>query len=450
MVVDVLVPPVGQTVDTMTLLSWYKKEGEPVTAGEPLFVLETDKASLDVEAPASGFLCAVAAQPGDEVKALSRLAVIAEPNEQVPTAVPSVAALVPSAASPTKPGAGRVQPGQRIFVSPRARRLAETEHVELARVIGTGPQGAVVERDVQAYLAQPPVPGVSRGEPEITPLARRVAEGAGLEWRHLSGTGPAGKVVKADVVQAMQAPPAQPLSLPTAVSAAQPGEQDVAQAIPVTGMRRIIAQRMFQSHSQTAAVTLAAEADATAVVELRAQLKRDGVDVSYNDLFVFILARALREHPRVNASLQGDAIRLWRDVHIGVAVDTDRGLLVPVLHDVDAKGLVQISQESRALIDRAQHGQCTPEELGGGRFTLTNLGMFGIDVFTPIINLPECAILGVGQIKMQPVMVEGVVVGRQMVWLSLTFDHRLVDGAPAARFLQRVVQLAGHPHLLLA
>jgi pyruvate dehydrogenase E2 component (dihydrolipoamide acetyltransferase) len=207
---------------------------------------------------------------------------------------------------------------------------------------------------------------------------------------------------------------------------------------------------MAQSHRETAPVTLTAEADATALVQLRGQLAEDGVEVSYNDLFLCLLARALREHPRLNASLEQDAVKVWKRIDIGLAVDAERGLLVPVVRNVDGKGLAQLSAETKSLGQRARAGRCTLEELRGSTFTLTNLGMFGIDAFTPIINLPECAILGVGRIKEQPAIVAGQVVARQMVWLSLTFDHRLVDGGPAARFLQRVTQLVERPHLLLA
>ena len=221
-------------------------------------------------------------------------------------------------------------------------------------------------------------------------------------------------------------------------------------ALPFTGIRALIAERMAASHSQTAPVTLTAEADATALVELRKQLAADGVAVSYNDLLLYVLARALRQHPRLNASLEGDTIRVWPRIDIGLAVDTERGLLVPVVRDVASKGLAELAAETKALAQRAQAGRCTPAELTGGTFTLTNLGMFGIDAFTPLINLPETAILGVGRIKARPAVVGDQIVARQTAWLSLTFDHRLVDGGPAARFLQRVVQLVEKPHLLMA
>ena len=218
----------------------------------------------------------------------------------------------------------------------------------------------------------------------------------------------------------------------------------------LTGIRALIAERMVAGHTRTAPVTLTAQADATALVELRRQLAADGVAVSYNDLFLTVLAKALAEHPRLNASLDGDAVKLWPQIDIAVAVDTERGLLAPVVRGVDRKGLAQLAAETTALAERARSGRCMPDELTDSTFTLTNLGMFGIDAFTPIINLPECAILGVGRIKTQPVWAGDHVEPREMVWLSLTFDHRLVDGGPAARFLQRVAQLVEKPHLLMA
>jgi pyruvate dehydrogenase E2 component (dihydrolipoamide acetyltransferase) len=378
MATEVLVPPLGQTVDTVTLVAWYKEEGEPITRGEMLFAIETDKATLDIEAPASGVLRQVTAQPGDEVTVLSAIAVIAVPGEGV---------------------SRQVDKGQgRVFISPRARRLAEAEGVPLAALRASGPEGAIVERDVHAYLD-------ARIEPEILPV----------------------------------------------VHEAESGDDRLLETIPVRGVRAVIAERMTYSATTTACVTLNTESDATALVELRRRLQEDGVDVSYNALFLHILGRALREHPRLNASLVGDTIQVWRRIDIGLAVDAGQGLFVPVVRDVDCKGLRQLTEETQALAGRARDGQCTPGELSGGTFTLTNLGMFGIDSFTPIINLPECAILGVGRIKKQPAVtldLSGLAV-REMVWLSLTFDHRLVDGAPAARFMQRVVQLIEQPHLLL-
>jgi len=452
MAIEVLVPPLGQTVDTVTLVTWYKDEGEAVTQGDMLFAIETDKATLDIEAPASGVLRQVTAQPGDEVKVLSAIALIAAPDEVVeapiPVSHPEPVAQedvpIPPPSQVGEEGQGKGY-GRRIFISPRARRLAEEHNIPLAALQATGPEGAIVERDVRAYLDAQTVPSTPlRTGPPITPVARRMAEEAGLDWRSLTGTSPGGRITRDDVAKALQAAPWAAETAPVTTEI-----NEVVEAMPLRSVRAVIAERMARSVTTTAHVTLTAEADATALVELRRQLIQDGVYASYNDLFLCILGRSLREYPQLNTSLEGDTIKVWRRIHIGLAVDTDRGLLVPVVRDVDRKGLLQLAEETQSLVERAQTGQCTPDELSGGTFTLTNLGMFGIDTFTPLINLPECAILGVGRIKRQPVMMGEEVVGRQMVWLSLTFDHRLVDGGPAARFLQRVVQLVERPHLLI-
>lgn len=389
--IEVLVPPLGQTVDVLTFAAWYKGEGETVKQGEMLFAVETDKSTLDVEAPASGVLCQVTAQPGDEVQALSVIALI-RPTVEVLPQQPTPERLPKIDRVETQP---QPQPftasSARLFISPRARRLAEAHGVPLQALSATGPEGAIVERDVQSYLERQPAPAATMPEAAF-------------------------------------------------------------ELMPMGSARILIAKRMLESTATAPQVTLTAEADATCLVELREQLRQDGLPLSYNDLFIFILGLALREHPQLNVSLAADqnAVKVWRDIHIGLAVDTERGLLVPVVRNVVGKGLRQLAADTQSLIARAQAGQCSPEELRGSTFTLTNLGMFGIDAFTPLLNLPECAILGVGRIKTQPVMQGNRVVGRQMVWLSLTFDHRLVDGGPAARFLQRVVQLVEHPALLLA
>jgi pyruvate dehydrogenase E2 component (dihydrolipoamide acetyltransferase) len=221
------------------------------------------------------------------------------------------------------------------------------------------------------------------------------------------------------------------------------------ETLPLRGIRARIAERMQASHRATAPVTLTAEVDAAELVETRRRLAGQGVPVAYNDLLIAILAKALREHPRLNASLDGDAITLWRRIDIGLAVDTDRGLLVPVVRNADQKGLARLAEETKDLAERARSGKVTLDELRGGTFTLSNLGMLGVDAFTPIINLPETAILGVGRIKERPAVVAGQIVARPMLWLSLTFDHRLVDGGLAAHFFQRVAQLVEQPILLL-
>jgi pyruvate dehydrogenase E2 component (dihydrolipoamide acetyltransferase) len=227
--------------------------------------------------------------------------------------------------------------------------------------------------------------------------------------------------------------------------------------VPVTGLRRIIAERMAASHHTTARVTLMTEVDATALIDAREQIKAGVADEwgfapGYNDLLGLIVARALRELPYMNARLSADgqAIEQMASVNLGMAVDTDRGLLVPVIRNAEQKGLRALGTELRSLVDRARAGRSLPDDLSGGTFTITNLGMYEIDGFTPIINLPEAAILGVGRIQAKPMVRDGQVVVRQMMTLSLAFDHRLVDGAPAARFMQRIKRLIEAPYLLLS
>ncbi len=494
----VLIPPLGQTVDTLTFVSWYKQEGEAVQQGEPLFVVETDKATLDVEAPASGVLQQVTARPGDEVQTLRPIAVIVAMDEvggegtrrisgelrgternleefggtqgnsgalaadATARAASPESLPVPPSSSSSSSSSSSAPPSSspRLFASPRARRLAAEMGVVLADLSGTGPQGAIVERDVRAAAEQ--LAGSTQRtdvgdgkdsatlqesrEPIITPVARRLADEAGLDWRSLRGSGPRGQITRQDVEAALASVPPAPPVRPTPLSS----PPDLLDTIPLTGVRRLIAERMARSQRETAAVTLTSEADAAELVELRRRLAEQGIPVSYNDLLIAVLARALREHPRLNASQEGDTIKLWRRIDIGLAVDTDRGLLVPVVRNADQKGLAQLAAETKDLAERARRGQITPDELRGSTFTLTNLGMFGVDAFTPIINLPETAILGVGRIRERPAALAGQVVVRPLVWLSLTFDHRLVDGGLAARFLQRVTQLVERPVLLLA
>jgi pyruvate dehydrogenase E2 component (dihydrolipoamide acetyltransferase) len=338
---------------------------------------------------------------------------------------------------------------ERIAASPRARRLAREEGADLAEVVGTGPNGRIAERDVRAYLEQ---------RPEVTPVARRLAEREGIDIRTLEGTGSGGRITKDDVERALAT---QPEVTPFAAATAAAGAA-VAEA-PIVGVRARIARRMHESHRATAPVTLTTEVNASAFVALRETLKGSlsdelGFNLGYNDLLIKVVAHALREFPAMNAHLARDeaddltgmVVHQFKRVHVGLAVDTDRGLLVPVVRDADQKRLVEIARNVRRLIERAQSGAATPDELSGGTFTITNLGMYDVDAFTPIINLPEVGVLGVGRIKPEPAVVRDEIEIQQRLWLSLTFDHRLVDGAPAARFLQRIKALIEEPYLLLA
>ena len=472
MVTEIILPVLGETMNEGALVEWLKQEGEPVQRGEVLFTVESDKATLEVEAPASGFLREIRVPAGQTVPVLAVVGLITstadEPigdsanlrNQVFPKNLVS-SSLDPSGKpelvppSPPLPLSPAPPPPGRLFASPRARKLAREKGVDLVQVAGSGPDGRIVERDVAAYL---------EAQPKWTPVARRLAEQAGLDLAHVAPISPGARIIKEDVERAIasvsSAPPP-PLS-PAPPLPLSPAPLPETAEFPLTGVRAVIARRMAESHRTTAPVTLTTEADATTFVEVRERLKESlaadlGFNLGYNDLLIKLAARALREFPYMNARLEGSpeegagaVIRHLAQVNVALAVDTERGLLVPVVREADRKGLVEIAREMRGLVERVRSGKALPDELAGSTFTITNLGVYEVDAFTPIINLPETAILGVGRIKARPAVVDGALCVRQTMWLSLTFDHRLVDGAPAARFLQRIKQLVEEPYLMLA
>ena len=442
MATEVIMPKTGQTMEEGTILEWYKSPGEEIGKSEPFFQVESDKAVFDIESPVSGTVRQVWFAAGETVPVLTPIAIIGSAGEDLsgyerPGAAlagkPRAARETEETAAPTAPVSPPPTPQGRVLASPRARRLAAQKGVDLAQVTGSGPQARIVERDVVAFL---------ENRPRATPTARQMAAREGIELATLVGSGPAGRVSRADVEAALT---------PKAPAPLAPPEGEV---VPLTGIRRLIAERMAESARSTAHLTMTTEADASelvaAVKRLRNALAGEDVIPGYNDFLVKAVSRALQDHPFLNARWTQGGIQLLSEINIAVAVDTDRGLVVPVIADVPGKGLREIARHRRSLTERALEGRLVPDDLAGGTFTLTNLGMFGIDAFTPLINLPQCAILGVGRIRLKPIAHEGEICARQMMALSLTFDHRIVDGAPAARFLQRVKQLIEQPVLLLA
>lgn len=408
--VEVKLPQLAASMADGVISKWLKSVGERVKKGEALFEVESDKVTTEVESPADGVLRRILVPEGQKVDVGTVLAIVGSDDEVIPDTNGS-GAVVASVASgggiavATAPSE-TIAPPAKIFVSPRARKVAEELGVKLEQIKGTGPGGRIIERDVlAAHAAQP-------AAPPPPPAA---------------------------------APPVAPLP---AVPATQPG-----QVIPFTGMRRTIAERMVRSQQTVAEVTLTAEADVGEIVKLREQVnpewqKQFGLKVSYNDVIIRAAARALREHPMLNASLADDGIHVHPSINIGIAVAVDSGLIVPVIRDADQKSLLEIAQTARRLAERARQNQLTRDEVTGGTFTITNLGTHGVEAFTPIINWPECAILGVGQVVERAVVRDGQIVARPTMWLSLTFDHRIVDGAPAALFLRRIRQLLESPYLL--
>jgi pyruvate dehydrogenase E2 component (dihydrolipoamide acetyltransferase) len=336
-----------------------------------------------------------------------------------------------SVAVPGREDAGTARPGREDRAptsSPAARRLARELGVDIALVPGTGREGRVTESDVQSYYDARRAPSDAPEGIPATPLARRMAQEEGLDLAQIQGTGPEGRVTEDDVLRALERRP-EPAS-PRAGTRA------------FAGMRQIIAERMLASLQTTAQLTLTAKADVSALVRLRDVLRRRwDAPISYTDLLVKATATALREHPLLNSRLEGQQIVLLEDIHIGVAVALEDGLIVPVIRQADKMGLLQIDRTLGDLTARARSGELTMDEVTGGTFTVTNLGMYGVETFTPILNPPEAAILGVGRISDELALDRGQVVARSVMTLSLTIDHRTVDGAPGAAFLQTLAQL---------
>ena len=456
---EFFIPQLGQTVEEVILVKWLMSDGAQVSRGQELLEVETDKATFPVESNAKGFIHIGPYKEGDVLPVLTVVAVIGTKEDSFQAATKqttteqamnnqAVAEQETSAKENDLPSPATQVGSSTQFVSPRARKLAAEKKVDIDQVVPTGYEGIrVVERDVIAYLSH---------IPKVTPVAQRMAADIGIDLHALSGTGTGGRIVKEDVARAnLSAAMAGGGAVePPSIRPDSSEAAEVVERIPLKGVRGIIAERMGNSVHTTARVTLVMEVDATEFVTARERLKSRvakawGFAPGYNDLLAKIVAAGLRQFPYMNARLAPDAIEIMSHVNIGMAVDTDRGLLVPVIRDVDRKNLRQFGEEFRAQAEKARSGHSMPDDLTGGTFTITSLGVYEVDAFTPVINLPEAAILGVGRIVPKPSAIEDQVVIRKMWTLSLVFDHRLVDGAPAARFMQYIKQLIEEPYLLL-
>lgn len=463
MATEILIPRLGWTMEEGIFGEWLQLDGAAIAVGDLLFTVETDKATQEVESLEAGLLHIAPGGPqnGDVVPVGALLGYLLAPGEAIP-ATPAESSSA-TASPPVQAGmsdrisaqASASTPTHQPAISPRARRVARELAVNWVELAGSGITGRIVERDIRAAALASAAQSLAQPETQpdirITPVARRLAEEAGLDLAAIAPAKAGGRIQREDVAAAIAARSPEP---PAVETPAKSTETVQSEGVTISRVRRLIAQRMADSAHTAAAVTLTTEADATGLVALREQLKnalsgRSLPVPSYNDLLIKLTAVALQEHPQLNATWGETEILLHQAVHIGLAVDTAEGLLVPVVRDVHLKGVRQIAAETQALIQKAQSRHLGPDDLQGGTFTLTNLGMYGIDAFTPLINLPQCAILGVGRILAKPWVVDNVVVPRQIMALSLTFDHRVVDGGPAARFLNTIREYIEEPILWL-
>jgi pyruvate/2-oxoglutarate dehydrogenase complex dihydrolipoamide acyltransferase (E2) component len=460
--VEVLLPKLGLTMETGLIEEWLVPPGTPVKPGDLLLRLATDKVDVEVEAEGTG-LFHPAVSSGVELPPGALIGWLLEAGEQVPSAAaaptnPTAPAPTPDAVAvavaepPAVAEPGAITRTGRLFASPNARRVAGQRGVDIARLNGTGPGGRIITADVlEAPAASaPPASAPAAPAPKVvSPLVRRDAAAAGVDLGSVVATGPGGKVLRSDVLAAA----ARQASGAVADAAALPTA--VAEVIPLTGMRGVIASRMHASLQEMAQLTLGTEAGMDAAVALRGQLKdqwsQAGIPVpTITDLIVRAAALALREHPRLNASVHDNAIHVQPEINVGIAVALDEGLMVPVVKRADQLPLSAIAAESRRFADGARSGRLALPDLEGGTFTVSTLGTYGIDFFTPVITPGQVAILGVGRLR-DSVRWEGATpVRTQVLTLSITFDHRAVDGAPAAAYLRSVVSRLANPLSLLA
>lgn len=405
-------PKLTQTMDAGVLVAWLKQPGDRVEKGDPLFVMETDKAAVEVEAPASGVLTSVLAAPGDTLPVSTLIGYIASPGESIgalqgaePSIVVAAAATAAAAASSsaTPPDATARDGGLRA--SPVAKKLAEQYGVDLTKVIGSGPGGRIVREDILR------VAGAGEQETSAQPVPEA----------------------------------------PTAVASPAPAESG--KLIVLRGMRKAIAEQMSYSARTAPQVTITMEVDMGDAVRMREQLlpeieKSAGVRLSVNHLLLKAVAMAMAEHPMLNSRWTDEGIVVLDEVNLGVAVAVEEGLVVPVLRNAESRSLVDIVRQAVHLAERAKEHRLTQQEFSGGTFTVSNLGMYGVEAFTPIVNPPETAILGAGRCAKKAVVVDDELVPRWMMTLSLSFDHRVVDGAQAAQFLARVKDILERPAVM--
>jgi pyruvate dehydrogenase E2 component (dihydrolipoamide acetyltransferase) len=439
---EIVLPQWGMEMQDATIVKWLKQEGDAVQAGDPLVEVETAKIETEMESTASGVLAHILVPEGATVAIRTVLAIVAAPGEQVPRPpAASAATSDPTTARTTQP-AMAVSPASQGApqVVPAARRLAQEGGIDLSQVQGTGPGGRILLEDVQRALdarSATPLPPAAASV-QVTPVARRMAQQHGINLSQVHGSGPRGRILVEDVEKVIAAQ-------------AQPAGQ-AAQVMRIGGIRQTIATRMVQSLQTMAQVTLTTEVDVTDAMKLREGLARHWHDAGLSPLHVVLkaTARALKEHPRMNAIEREHEIELVQDINVGVAVSLPEGLIVPTIRQADEKPLVQIARETRELANKAREGQASYDEVTGGTFTITNLGPYGIDAFTPIINAPQVGILGIGRIVEKPVVYQGEIAKRSMMFLSLTFDHRVIDGAPAAEFLHTVTAHLEDPWWMVA
>ncbi len=449
MPIPIIMPKFGFTLETCDIVQWLKADGDTVRAGDPICEVTTDKVNMEVEAPEDGTLVGLRYKQGDTVPVTEVIAYLLRPGEARPADLGAAPAQTPAPAAPTPPAAAA--PAS-VTITPVAQRLAESANLDLSQVKGTGPNQRITRRDVEAVLAAPA--GETRtGKLRATPAARHIAEQHGIDLHAVRGTGPRGRIQAHDVQavrEAAQLQPPQavpPLSSPAAAPPVVSSDEPT--RVKLEGMRRTIALRLQKSFQTAPHIFFDAQVETTAIDALRARLKARSEKLSVTALLVKVCASVLLRHPWLNATIDGEEVSLWPTANIGMAVALDAGLIVPVIHHAERRSLRDIQAAVDDLAGRARSGNLKVSDMVDGTFTISNLGMYGVDRFTAIINPPQVAILAVGRTQRlfvpdehdQPVL-------RSFMTITLSADHRVVDGAQAAQFIQDLRQVLEEPALI--
>jgi len=437
MATKVIMPKLSPTMEEGQISRWLKKEGDKVSMGEPLAEIDTDKATMEMQALADGVLRKILVNEGQSAPLGQTIAVIGEPNEDIASLV-SEAPAAPAKEEPKKQEQVQEQPA--APPQPQAKAAAASAQPQpSSQVDGRHPQAATADS----------------GRMIVSPLAARMAAEAGIDLRSLQGSGPGGRIIKKDIEAAISQPKAAPApqAFPRAV---EPGRFPQAAASgyrdePASEIRKVIAKRLVTSLGPVPHFFLTTEIEMDRAAEMRKGINALDPDlkISVNDIIIKVTAAALMQHPEVNASFQEKFIRYYEHADVGVAVAIEDGLITPVVRSADQKSLSEIASEVRELAERARSRKLKPEEYTGASFSISNLGMFGIDEFTAVINPPEGAILAVGAMSPKPVVRDNEIVIRQMMRVTMSCDHRVIDGATGARFLQTFRKILENPLYLV-
>ena len=446
----VIMPKFEMSQEIGTIVEWLKKDGETVKQGEAILVVETDKVTMEVESPASGILAGTRGTPGEEIPVTEIIGYILKEGESLPDSAPKTDVAVSAPGPEASKESVSVVSAETAKATPVAERIAKAHNIDLSTVSGSGAQGKITKTDVEAIVenavsqpSQVDAEAVAGDKVRATPAARRAAREEGVDLKTLTGTGPRQRIQEADVLK----------GVPAVEAAARPVEQ--AEIVPFGGMRKKIADRLTVSYQTAPHIYLTIKADMTEFDALRKKLNQkakstNGPHVSATALLVKIVAWALKRNPWINSTLKDDHIELIPQVNVGMAVALEQGLIVPVIRDAEVKGVARLAAEVNDLAARARDGQLVPSEVMGGTFTISNLGQFGIEQFTAIINPGQAAILAVGAIQKELVPGEDDEIEiRPMMRMTLSADHRIVDGAVAARFLADLAEALESPSVIL-